>query len=533
MTSIPESSSLSEPSTGSPPPRHSSGEKYFQTAHLLGDLRGRSVRGGAHIFGGQLIAFLVQLLGTVVLARLLVPSDFGLIAMVAAFVGFVQMFKDLGLSTATIQNDEINHAQVSTLFWVNVALSFLMVALTAALAPAVAWFYGEPKLVGITLAISVTFIFGGVTVQHQALLRRQMQFGTLAAAAVVSKIVAVSVGILCAWYGAGYWALVAMAAAHPATSAVYVWIACGWRPGPPRRRVGTRSLLAFGGRLSASEFLGYIRRNLDNVLIGAYHGATSLGFYAKAYQLLLLPMNQINKPMKRIALPALSRLQNDPPRYRRFYSRAIALLVTSGMPIVVFAFVHVKAIIATVLGDQWTETVVIFQCLAPAAFIGTLNVAGGWVNISLGRADRLLRAKVLSTSTQVLAILSGLPFGAVGVAVAVSIAEGISRGPILAYQLHGSHVSVADVGRAIWRPAAASCLAGVALFAMLPILQPVDNAPVEMFVGAALYGIFYIVAWLLLPGGRAILLEIVGLVKELRGRSDAKKMPTAQATPAR
>ncbi len=506
-----------------------SNDRHFRTDHLLGDLRGRSVRGGAHTILGQSASVLIQFGSTAVLARLLVPDDFGLIAMVAAIIGFVRMFKDLGLSTVTIQRADITHEQVSTLFWVNVAISAGLMLITASAAPLISWFYGEPRLVGITLALSATFLLGGLTVQHQALLRRQMRFGTLALVAIASQIVAVAVGIVGALSGLGYWALVAMNAANAAANAAFVWIACGWRPGPPVRGVGVRSMLAFGGQVSASEFLGYICRNIDKVLLGAMHGAAALGFYAKAYQLLLLPMRQINAPMKRIALPALSRLRVDPARYRRFYTKAIGMLVTCGMPVVVFAFVDVRTIVLTLLGDQWHESILIFQCLAPAAFIGTLNVAGGWVNLSLGRADRTLRAKIVTTTLLMFAIFSGLPYGPVGVATMISIVEVVSRAPILAYQLHGSPVSLLDVGRAIWRPATASIGAGALLFLCLKPIGTIGNLPAELLVGAAFYGVFYLLLWLLLPGGREILGEIVGLARELK-RKRASKPETAVQT---
>jgi len=511
-------------SATAPEPR----EKHFRTEHLVDDLRGRSVRGGAHTVLGQMASFVLQLGSTAVLARLLVPQDFGLIAMVMAVTGFVQMFKDLGLSVATVQRAEINHEQISTLFWVNMALSGALMLLTAVLAPMIAWFYGEPRLIGITLALSTTFLLGGLTVQHQALLRRQMRFGTLALIAIGSQAVAVAVGITSATLGAGYWALVIMIASNSAANAAFVWIACRWRPGLPVRGSGVRTMLAFGGQLSVAQFLGYVRRNIDKVLLGATAGAGPLGLYAKSYQLLLLPINQINRPMRRVALPALSRLQHDPERYRRFYSKAIGLLVTCGMPLVVFAFVDVEKVVLTVLGDQWHASIRIFQFLTPMAFIGTFNIAGGWVNLSLGRGDRNLRANMMSTSVLLIAILSGLSNGPLGVAAAISLAGVLSRGPILAYQLHGSHVSMRDVGGAMWRPAAASILAGVLLYASRSLLDSMNWPLVELVTGAACYGVFYLLAWSILPGGRAILWETLGLLKELRGQRRSKSDPAVQ-----
>ena len=144
----------------------------FETDHLRAGLEGRSVRGGVLTLTSQGAQFLIQTLATVVLARLLVPADFGLVAMVTAVTGLAATFADLGLSEATIQRKEISHGQISILFWINVAIGVGLMLLTAALAPALAWFYGEPRLKNITLLLSLTFLISGLRVQHDALLNK-------------------------------------------------------------------------------------------------------------------------------------------------------------------------------------------------------------------------------------------------------------------------------------------------------------------------------------------------------------------------
>src|SRR3984957_13604820 len=171
----------------------------FSTEHLHADLKGRSIRGGVLTLTSQGAQFVMQSVATVVLARLLTPADFGLIAMVTAITGLGQAFADLGLSEATIQRPEISHAQVSTLFWINVAVGLTLTSITAALAPVLAWFYHEPRLKDITFLVSLTFLIGGLRVQHDALLRRQMRFKSLAIRDVASFVFAVPVAITFAW----------------------------------------------------------------------------------------------------------------------------------------------------------------------------------------------------------------------------------------------------------------------------------------------------------------------------------------------
>ncbi|HYY56257.1 MAG TPA: lipopolysaccharide biosynthesis protein, partial [Pyrinomonadaceae bacterium] len=298
----------------------------------MNDLGGRTARGGALTFASQGFKFFAGIAGTIVLARLLTPEDYGLIGMVAIVTGFVSMFKDMGLSMATVQKSDIKYEHVSTLFWVNVALSFAIMLLTVALSPAVAWFFKEPRLLWITIAYAGGFIFGGLSVQHEALLRRQMRFGALAITEISSALAGFVTAIVLAYFGARYWALVVNQLVMSLVYAVGVWVVCGWRPGLPVRYSGVRSMLAFGGNYTGFSIVNYFGGNLDNLLVGRIWGAAQLGFYAKAYQLLLLPIDQINAPVTAVAMPALSRLTDSPERYRQAYLRILQKLAIITMP---------------------------------------------------------------------------------------------------------------------------------------------------------------------------------------------------------
>ena len=182
----------------------------FSTAHLEADLTGRSMRGGLWTTSSQAMQFILQSVSTVVLARLLTPADFGLVAMVTTITGLGQAFADLGLSEATIQHPEISHEQVSTLFWVNASIGLALTLITASLAPVLVWFYREPRLRNITLVVSLVFLLGGLRVQHDALLRRQMRFRALALRDGICYMFAVPIAIWLAWRGFTYWAIVVL-----------------------------------------------------------------------------------------------------------------------------------------------------------------------------------------------------------------------------------------------------------------------------------------------------------------------------------
>ena len=216
-------------------------KQHFATEHLLANLKGRTISSGFVTVFAQGIQIALNLVSVMVLARLLAPQDFGLVAMVTTITGFLRVFNDAGLSTATVQREGITHAQVSNLFWTNVAVGGMATLILAASAPAIAWFYREPRLVSITLALCITFLLTSSAVQHLAVLKRQMHFRTIAFIQVSSMASGILMGIAMAWLNFGYWSLVGMQLCTPAAAFFLTWGASHWRPQLPTRRSGMRS----------------------------------------------------------------------------------------------------------------------------------------------------------------------------------------------------------------------------------------------------------------------------------------------------
>src|SRR5271169_4855042 len=210
------------------------------------DLKGRTLRGGLARLCAQGASFLMRVGSLMVLARLLGPKDFGLVGMVTAFTGVLTLFRDFGLSAAAIQRTTVTEVQISTLFWINILLGALLGLVAVAMAPAIAAFYHEPRLFGVTVVLSAGFLFNAAGIQHSALLQRQMRFTTLAAISVVSLIAGSGIAIGGAEAGYGYWALVAMSVASPLIATMGFWLTTGWIPGMPHRRAGIRSMIHFG-----------------------------------------------------------------------------------------------------------------------------------------------------------------------------------------------------------------------------------------------------------------------------------------------
>lgn len=492
-------------------------DQHFNTPISRSDLRRRSVFGGAATLSSQTATFLVRMAGTVILARLLTPSDYGLVGMVAAVTGFVALFKDMGLSTATVQKLQIRHEEVSGLFWLNVAVSFVLAAVVALSSSAIALFYDEPRLRAISVVIGGFFIFGGLTGQHQALLRRQMKFGTLAAIRVVSVTVSILCAIAAAVIGAGYWALVVMHGAESLASVICVWSASKWRPGLPRPAAGIRQMVRFGMNLTGFNVVNYFARNADNILIGRVWGASALGLYSKAYAILMLPISQINAPLAAVAVPALSRLQDDPETFRRWYCRAANLVAFATTPLVLTLAVAADEVVLVVLGEQWADAAPIFRVLAIAAFGQPLANMTGWVFTALGRTDRMLRWGLVSSPVIVVAFAIGVNWGAIGVAIAYAVAVHAIRYPGYWYAFKGSPLSVGDLARAVWRPGVISGLMGLGMVAARHQLLQADAPVAAVLSGTLTAGLIaFFLTTLLWPSARTELLSVFRLLRDLR-----------------
>ena len=504
------------PRPAAAPPRDA-----FSTDHLVGDLRARSLRGGATTLAAQGAKYAVDVAAVALLARLLTPEDYGLVAMVAAVLGFLNAFKDAGLSMATVQSERLRHEQVSALFWLNAATSLVLMVAFAAASRGVAWFYGDERLVGISVALGASFLFSGLTVQHAALLRRQMRYRELACVEVGAHVVGTTAAVVAALRGFGYWALVLRSLATPCALMLAVWMATPFRPAPPWRSGGAAGLVRFGGYLVGFRLVNYLGRNLDNVLIGRFLGGAALGLYSKAYNLLMLPLRMVNDPITDVAVPALSRLQSDPERLRSFYYKAVSLVVTLSMPVVAWVASVADSFVLTLLGPQWIASAEVFRILTIPAFIGTFNVATGWVFVSAGDVRRQLGSGLVNTALGAVAIVVGLRWGIEGVAWALVASAIVRRPPTIANCYRGTPFTLRGLGEVLWRPAAASVVAGLLTYGANGWMAPAAGPALSLLASVPVFGAAYLAALALLPGGRTLLTELLGHARVLLARPAA------------
>lgn len=450
-------------------------DHFFDTKHLNTDLKNRSLRGGTVTLASQALSFVIQIGSTMILARLLTPQDYGMISMVAAITGFASVFSNLGLSTATIQRADINHGQVSTLFWINVGVGALISLIVAAISPAVAWFFKTPQLLWVTVVLSLNFLITGLAIQHQALLNRQMQFFAIAKVRILSMLAGIAVAVFMAMHGFRYWALVFNTLTISATSVAGFWLVARWRPSLPRRRSGVRPMLRFGSDVAVFNIINYFSRNLDNILIGRYFGSSILGLYGKAYQLLMLPITNLREPLNKVAMPSLSRLQDEPIQYRKYYMKFISVLAFVSMPLVVFMFVCSDNIINLVLGPQWMGASEFFRILALAALIQPVASTRGVVLLSTGQSRKYLFWGAANAIVTIISFILGLQWGAKGVATAYAIANYLILYPSLIYVFKGSPVRTRDFFSAIYKPLTASLSMGLICYYFQMSIKDISN----------------------------------------------------------
>ena len=498
-----------------PPPVNAS-EKHFATGHLLTNLRQRVISSGMITGAAQGAQFFLNLAYIMVLARLLLPQEFGLVAMVTTIMGFLRIFQDAGLTTATVQRKEITHAQVSNLFWANIVVGTITTVLMAASAPLIAWFYREPRLIDITLVLSITFLFASATAQHTALFNRQMRFSVIAAIDVTSMFVGYLTGICMALWNYGYWSLVAASVTQVTVRLVLAWSVLQWWPQLPSRDAHTWHILKFGANLTAGTFMYSFSRGADSLLIGRIFGAAAVGLYSRGSILLIRPLEQLIVPIYAVLIPTLSRLQDRADQYRRTF-----LEVFEGIALITFLFTGAflplsYPVTVAVLGPKWEAAAPIFAGFTVAALAYPLVSASIWLFWSQGRGkDWVLTSSIIS-SASVCSFLAGLPFGPAGVAISYSASCVLIQVPVV-YYIAGKQgpVSRADLWIACLRHLPVwGIVCGTAFLARTfvleanPWIQLLLCGPLALLAGAACIA--------LSPPSRRVAANLFSVVRDLK-----------------
>jgi PST family polysaccharide transporter len=397
----------------------------------------------------------------IVMARLLLPAEFGMFGMVTAFTGFLALFRDFGLSLASVTRAAVTDEQISTLFWVNMFVGVVLTLLCIVSGPLLAGFYAEPRLIPIASALGIGFMIGGAGVQHRALLMRELRFVTLASIDMTSLVVGTIAGITMAASALGYWSLVAMALAPQIVSTVGMWWATKWIPRRPRTRAGVRSMIWFGGGATFNGLIVYLAYNFDKVLIGRVLGAEALGLYGRAYQLVNLPTDNLYSAISQVAFPTLARLQADSDRLRSYFLQGYSLLFAAVLPVTVGSALFAEDIIGVFLGPRWVAAADTFRFLAPTVLVFSFLNPFGWLLTATGRMARSVKMALVIAPVVMVGVTIGLRWGAEGAASGFSVAMLILAWPLVAWAKRDTAITDKDVVDAIL-PALTSASVGLA-----------------------------------------------------------------------
>ena len=390
-----------------------SNDKYFQPINERKDLGNKTKKGGLFSLAAQVVNTLMQFGSTAVLCRLLSPDDHGLVAMVAIVVRFATDFRDAGLAMATVQREKITHQQVSTMFWIVVSVSLFIGATMALAAPLLAAFYGEKRLTLVTAVHAIPIVLGGLTIQHTAILNRNLQFKTIALLQTISRFLAFAVAILLAYAYRSYWALVANPIAYSTFLIFGTWYFCKWRPGRPRLSHDVKGMLLFGGHLTGFKFANSVIQQSDNLLLGKYCGVTSLGYYSKAYGLMTVAPS-FTAQMERVAIPALSGLRQDEKRFKNYFFRMTCSLYFVQLAVSSFAAANSKWVVDVLFGPGWETAAQMLSWLGIIGIIRPLTAACGWILISEDRTQPLFRLGMIDSFVMLIAFLIGIQWGPIG-----------------------------------------------------------------------------------------------------------------------
>jgi PST family polysaccharide transporter len=464
------------------------------------DLETKAYRGGAFRLVGQVASIGLRLGSIVVLARLLEPGDFGLVAMVLAVTGIYELFTSAGLSMATTQRAQVSKEQNTTLFYINVLLGVFLALLCVASAPLLVALYGEPRLFWITAAMGIGLLFDCAGIQHVAMMHRELQYARLSLIEFAALAAGVGLAIVLATAGAGYWALVVMAIVPPTVITVCAWLYVGWLPGLPAWQPGTFELVKFGGTITLNTLVVHVAFSMDKLLLGRYWGAEVLGFYGRAKALINFGSSSLHSAVGPVVFVALSRMQDDTARKNAYFLKAYMLVNSVTIPATLLCAIHSEDLVAILLGQKWHEAAPIFRYLAPTVLVFGIITPFAWLLQSTGYQNHSLAMGFITAILLNGAYALGLPYGATGMALAVSIAMSIWMLPQIIWFVQITSLRTGNVLSSLGPPAL-SCAVAAALTVAVDALLPLDEYPLLSFlIGSTTMGVSYVALLSFLAG---------------------------------
>ena len=358
--------------------------------------------------------------GLLVLARLLSPSDFGLVGMVVAVVGVAEVFLDFGLLAAAVQAPELSEKQRNALFWVNSLIGAVLAIVVALVAGQIAAFYDRAEVEPLTQVFAITFLLAGMATQYRADLTRRMRFERFALADIGGLLLGLVVAVVLAAGGAGPWALVGQQIAYRGGVLVLAAAFSGWLPSLDADWRGLRGLLRFGTNLTGIQVVTHLSRNIDSLMVGRQFGAAALGVYNRAFQILMLPLNQLSFPSTTVALPVLSSLRGRRAEFDAYLLRGQLVMAHLAVVVLAVGVVTAGEVIPLALGDQWVEVVEVFRILAVGGMFHIVSHANAWVVLADDLTGAAFRFQLVARSLMSMGVVAASFVSVEAVAIAYS-----------------------------------------------------------------------------------------------------------------
>jgi lipopolysaccharide exporter len=467
-------------------------------------LKAEAISGAKWTTASSVAVAAIQFVQLVVVARVLSPGDFGLMAMVMAVLGFAQIFTDVGVGSAVIHRQTNSHQELSSLYWLNVFAGAAVFLLTVGATPLVVAFFDEPRLATLLPATALLFLIAPFGQLFQLLLQKELKFRDLALVEFLSAIAGAIVAIGCALEGLGVYSLVfgqlGTACFTTVSVALIVWR--DWRPAVRFRTVDIRPYLRFGLFQLGNRGVNFLVARVDQIIIGAILGAATLGIYNFAWNLAIMPVTRINPILTRIAFPLFAKVQLENARLKRGYLMLVWLLTATNGPILVGGAAVADSLVPLAFGPQWVPMVPVLQILA---FVGLsrsiVNPIGSLV-LAKGRPDLEFKLNVFFVVLQIPSVYLGARLGGLhGVAWTVLVLQLADLALVYRFLLRPI------VGPCLWEYARciASPLAtsiGMAIVVLLVPLVVRDSLPVVLAIQIAVGATFYVAMSLLLQRAR-------------------------------
>jgi O-antigen/teichoic acid export membrane protein len=486
---------------------------YFEDHKEAKNLGRLALRGGVVSLVMQYGNGALQIAASVILARLLAPEDFGLVAIVLVLTSFAPFLIDCGLGDATTQRSRITQGQISSLFWLSSGIGLLLAVIVAACGPLIARLYHDPRLEPIALCLTITFVLWGASNQHLALLRRTMQFGKIAKIQFLGTLAGIAVAVVFAVCGYGYWALVLRPIANAFCVAFGAWLVCRWRPGFPVFDNDVKSMVRFGLHVVSFSVTYTLAKAVDRIVLGLFYRADQVGYYQNATLLYENSIFSALAQMHTVGSAALSKLQAHPAALREKYETALSTLAFFVMPLAAILSVTAEDLTVILLGEKWRPAGSLLSIIALRGIFQVIESSQGWLHLSIGRVDRWRNWGIVSLVVQIVAVLGGLRFGPTGVAVATVIASLLVALPSIIYAGRPIGIGAAIVMRAV----GPQLIGAISIAAAGWCLQMMFLTDYSSFIRILLSGVFCACLYLVVVVGLFRLYEpvrVVGLIAQ-------------------